>query len=550
MEIGKVYIVQENEFDFIVIGSGFGGAISTMRLAQKGYSVALIEKGRRWSKNDFPKSNWNIKKFLWAPLIRCFGIQQISLLKGVMVLHGAGLGGGSLVYANTLMQPDPQIFNNGQWPSEVDWVSELSTPYRLAKKNLGVAINQCPGDADTEMKKLAQAMNCESTYHLTEVGVYFNSEKSAAPSDPYFKGHGPLRNGCTGCGSCMIGCPVGAKNTLDQNYLFFAEKWGTKVFTEMHVDKISKDDRQNIFQVEVIPSTPLFKKRSTLKAKNIILAAGVLGTLGLLFKNKYTYKTLPNLPDSLGDHVRTNGESLCGATSLEKSLKNFSLGIAIGSAFHPDENTKIEPVRYPSGSDFMKFLAVPLTGNGSGLLRPLKMLSSFIKNIFKLPHLYLKNKWPERTIILLIMQSIDQKMSLRYKRSIFSFFKKSVQISQQSEKIPSYLPTAQIATELLGKQINGIGQNVISEVLLDTPATAHILGGCVIANDPRKGVVNFQHQVYGYPGLYVCDGSVVPGNLGVNPSLTISALAERFSEQFPVSSRINNEEYLFRKNII
>ena len=537
-------------YDFIIIGSGFGGSISALRLTQKGYKVAVIEKGKKFSKNDYPKTNWQIKKFLWAPVLKCFGIQQISLLKGVMVLHGAGYGGGSLVYANTLMKPDDQIFQSSDWPTSVNWKNELTPYYNLAKSALGVTKNKFESAADLEIKKLGERLKVESTYHLTDVGVYFNSEQKEE-RDPYFGGHGPQRTPCNACGSCMIGCPVGAKNTLDKNYLFFAEKWGADVYLETHIEKImpQRAGHENYrYKLEGKISTKYWSSTKTFHAKNVIIAAGVLGTLDILFKNKFVHKTLQNISNHLGKNVRTNGESLCGATSLSNKNADYSVGIAIGSAIHPDASTKIEPVRYPSGSDLMKYLAVPLT-NGTPWSRPFKLIYQIIRSLPQLIKVYFSNKWPEKTIILLIMQSIDQKISLNLGRSFFFPFYRKLKISSD-EKIPSYLPIAQTATQILAQQIDGLGQNIISEVALDTPATAHILGGAILADQQLNGVINIKHQVFGYEGLYVCDGSIIPSNLGVNPSLTISALAERFVDQFPKADHLSDSEYQLRKKII
>lgn len=552
-------------YDFIIVGSGFGGSVSAMRLAQKGYSVLVLEKGRRFQKEDFPKTNWDVKNFLWAPIFKCFGIQQITLLRGVMLLHGAGVGGGSLVYGNTLMEPQDSVFKDAAWPhfhhkgQAFDWLKDLKPYYATAKKMLGVTANRLESFADEALKAVGHRMGVADTYHPTEVGVLFSEYKGEKVKDPFFAGQGPERYSCTGCGACMTGCRVGAKNTLDYNYLYLAEKWGAQVLPLSTVSKIEKifmdtknEDSKtgdlkkinsNSFQLEDsyyqvhVTQTgsylDLLRSRTQIfRAKKIILSAGVLGTLKLLFQNKLVYKTLPQISEQLGENIRTNGESLLGATSFDDS-KNFSLGIAIGSAIHPNSTTKIEPVRYTEGADFMRLLAVPLTGAGGKWLRPLKLMVRLIVDLPKWVRLLFVKDWAKQSIILLVMQSIDEKFSIQFSRSwLRPFFHLRGRIKDSS--IPSYIPLAQTAATELAKEIRGYPQNVASEVLLATPATAHILGGCCMADDAKQGVIDFNHEVFGYPGLYVCDGSVIPANLAVNPSLTITALSERFCDQFPV----------------
>lgn len=523
----------EKQYDFLIIGSGFGGSVSAMRLAQKGYSVAVLEAGKKWESKDFPKTNWNIRKYLWAPLIRCFGIQAISYLKGVMVLHGRGVGGGSLVYANTLMQPSSEVFTK-DWPVGIDWYQELNPHYNIAKKMLGVVTNPNFFEAETNLKILAKKMNVEETFHSTEVGVYFG-KPNVEVKDPYFGGQGPSRVGCISCGGCMVGCRYNSKNTLDKNYLYFAEKWGTKIIPEVTAQKIIPT--ANGYQVDTLSTTRLFNRKETFHAKNVVVAAGVLGTVELLLKNKFIYKTLNKISDQLGAFVRTNGESLLGATSFDKN-HDFSKGIAIGAAFHPNPITKIEAVKYPKGSDFMRLLAVPLTESGTKLTRPLKLLKNFFLRFPKFLKLFLLRDWAQGTIILLVMQNIDQGMKLFLKG-------KSMRGDViNNNTIPSYIPLAQEAAKLLATQIKGEPQNIISEVLVGTPATAHILGGCKMSESEMNGVVDSNHQVFNYPGLYICDGSTVGANLGVNPSLTITALSERFTALIPIK---DNEIYSSRK---
>ena len=538
-----VQINKMKKYDFLIIGSGFGGSVSAMRLSQKGYSVAVIEKGCRYNPQDFAKTNWDVKKFLWAPLFKCFGIQQITLLKGVMLLHGTGVGGGSLVYANTLMQPAAEVFKSKHWPGATDWLVDLEKHFQTAKKMLGVTPNKIYSEAENIMQNLAKELNVSETYHLTEVGVYFDDRSEAnSTKDPYFNGQGPDRTACTGCGACMVGCRDGGKNTLDKNYLFFAEKWGAEIHPELKVKKITPIERG--YRVSAHNVNQIFKPTEQFfEAERVIISSGVLGSVDLLFRNREIFKTLPRVSSKLGMHVKTNGESLCGVTSFETD-KDLSKGIAIGSAIHPDQHTKIEPVRYNSGSSLMRFLAVPMTANGSKITRPFKLIGTIVKRFPQVVRLLFVKDWAKQSVILLVMQTLDSQMHLRFGRSFLSLGRKSLVGESEPGAWPSYLEVAQKATHLVAKQIKGEPQNASSEVLLGTPSTAHILGGCCIGADSNTGVIDDQHEVFGYKGLYVCDGSVIPANLGVNPSLTITALAERFSSQFTVK---NHELYNSRQ---
>lgn len=518
---------QQIEYDYIIIGSGFGGSVSAYYLAKKNKKVLVLEKGRRFSKNDFAKTNWEISKYLWAPLLKCFGIQEISFLKGIMILHGAGVGGGSLVYANTLMKPQDHVFKDLNWPSGVDWKSELEVPYERAKKMLGVTTNpRLDTDAERALQKLGEKLNCEQTFHSTEVGVFFGTPKVEV-EDPYFDGEGPNRQGCEFCGACMVGCRHNAKNTLDKNYLYFAEKFGAQVIADSEVDEIRYI--KSGYEITVHnPSKLFFRKKTYYKCRKVIVSAGVLGTLKILLKNKYQYKNLAQISDQLGKVVRTNGESLCGV-SIDHDKLDFSKGISIGSAIHPDEHTKIEAVRYSKGSSLLKFLSVPLVNNHKFFSRGMIWFFNIFIHPIQSIKTYAAPKWAERSLILLIMQSTDFSTEIKWGRSLFSFFIRGLKIKGAS--LPSYLELAQTSTQLLAQEYSARPVNVISEVLADTPATAHILGGCIMGENREKGVISVDHEVFSYPGLYICDGSVIPANLGVNPSLTITALAERFASK-------------------
>ncbi|HWA77280.1 MAG TPA: GMC family oxidoreductase [Polyangiaceae bacterium] len=531
-------------FDVLVIGSGFGGSVTAMRLAQKGYRVAVLESGKRYRAQDFPKTNWDVRKYFWAPKFGCFGIQNITLLKGVMVLHGSGVGGGSLVYANTLMQPLPEVFRDSAWSGAVNWARELGPHYETARKMLGVTRNPALLEGEEALRRVAERMSSADTFHATDVGVYFGKPNQKV-EDPYFQGAGPARSGCNLCGGCMVGCRFGAKNTLDQNYLYFAERWGAQVIPEISATRIVPV--AGGYRVETESSTAFGRPEGPRYfAKKVVLAAGVLGSVELLLRNREVYRTLPNVSALLGDRVRTNGESLLGATSFE-AHRELSRGIAIGAAFHPNSLTKIENVRYPAGSGAMRLLGVPLTPDGSALTRPLKLLWRLFARFFRLWRLWRVADWAKSTVILLVMQSVDQHLRLRLGRSLLSSGGLGLKGEPTDKAVPSYLPVAQEAAELLAEELEGEAQNVLSEVLLRTPATAHILGGCCIGSSPETGVIDERHQVFGYPGLYVCDGSVIPGNLAVNPSLTITALAERFASLFEPAEGMSAEKLAERE---
>ncbi|MDZ4678613.1 MAG: GMC family oxidoreductase [Oligoflexia bacterium] len=527
----------QKTFDYLIIGSGFGGSVSALRLAEKGYSVLVLERGRRYEASDFPKSNWNLRKYLWAPLFKCFGIQTITLFKNALILSGTGVGGGSLVYANTLMVPGDSFFNDPVWSGIKDWKSALLPHYKTAQRMLGVTQNPLLTEADDVLKKLGEDFGCAQSFHSVDVGVYFGTETK----DPYFDGKGPMRSPCVFCGGCMVGCRYNSKNTLDKNYLYFAEKSGAQIIPECEVVKVTplefnttakktaqtSDPSTMRYLVETRNPLSWFGgKRRTFQARNVIFAAGAIGTVKLLLENKVIHNSLPHLSDELGKTVRTNGESLVGATSLQKNV-DYTKGIAISSAIHPDKITKIEVVRYPAGSGFMRLLALPLTGPGHAFIRPLKFFAQCILRVGDLIKLCTVKDWAKSTVILLVMQTVDNQIALGIKRPWYKLFRKSFgSVETGLPRIPAYIEVAHRAVENVSRKIKGISQNAFSEPLLNTPASAHILGGARIGASVQDGVVNENCEVFNYPGLYVIDGSMIPANLGVNPSLTITALAE------------------------
>ncbi|MCB1172289.1 MAG: GMC family oxidoreductase [Leptospiraceae bacterium] len=543
----KTDAAAETEFDFVIIGSGFGGSVSALRLAQKGYKVAVLESGKRWRSSDFPATNWKINRFLWMPGIFCYGIQRLNLLKHVLILSGSGVGGGSLVYANTLYRPLDKFYSH-PGVAAVGTKASLAPYYGLAEKMLGVTTNPHEWEVDHLMQETAQDMGFGSSYRVTPVGVYFNQDDSQ--SDPYFGGEGPLRTGCNHCGGCMVGCRFDSKNTLDKNYLHFAEKLGVQIFPENRVIDIIPEGQNGEHGYQIISNSPtgwFGGKQKTWRAKSIVLSAGVLGTVGLLLRLKEQGR-LPGLSDRLGDVVRTNSESIVGVTSTEKQ-HNFSKGVAITSSVHPDEHTHIEPVRYSEGSDAMDLLTTLMTDGGGSLPRPLR----FLINICFHPVQFLRTLLPfgfaRRSIILLVMQTLDNSMRLvRQRRWIFPF-KKTLSSAEGSgsDKIPTFIPVANQFARLLATKIKGTPKSAYNEVLLDVPTTAHILGGACFGKSRAEGVIDPQGRVFGYENMWICDGSMIPANPGVNPSLSITAFSEHTMAQVPPRASGEAAHFQFEK---
>ena len=477
----------EQTFDFLIIGSGFGGSVSALRLAEKGYRVAVLEAGRRFNDEDFPKTNWNLFKSLWAPGLRCFGMLKLNFLSDVMILGWTGVGGGSLGYANTLLEPPDTFYENQQWAGMQDWKTTLAPHYQTVKKMLGVTRVPSMSPADEVMQKVADRLGCGRTFELQEVGVYFGDPEVTVP-DPYFGGRGPDRTGCRLCGGCMVGCRYNAKNSLPKNYLYLAEKLGVRIFPETRAALIRQEPSGG-FQVETARTSAwMGGRRRILKGRNLVLSAGVLGTLRLLLECRRV-GSLRHLSPALGARVRTNSESLTGATARSRRV-DYSKGVAITSSIYPDPVTHIEPVRYPHGSDLLSLLATVYTENAGPAMRPLKWLWTVVRH----PLLFLQTLvpigWARKTIILLVMQTLDNSVRVQFKRRWWWPFGRALVSEREDDrpKVPACIPQAQTATRILAEEIDGIPQNAVNEVLLNIGTTAHILGGCAIGPNPESSI--------------------------------------------------------------
>jgi cholesterol oxidase len=513
------------DYDVLVIGSGFGGSVAALRAAEKGYRVGVIEAGRRFTNDTLPETSWDLKKFLWAPGLGWMGIQRITPLTDVIVLSGAGVGGGSLIYANTLYTPLDDFFGDPQWSAITDWKAELAPYYDQASRMLGVVENPTETAADVEMRAIAEDLGVGHTYHHTPVGVYFG-DPGTTVDDPYFGGAGPRRTGCIQCGNCMIGCRYNAKNRLDLNYLHLAEGLGTTIHPETTVTTVRPLPTGG-YAVDTRHSTRR-RQRRTFTADQVVFAAGTLGTQKLLHRMR-DEGVLPKLSSRLGELTRTNSESILGARTRRKDV-DYSRGVAITSSFHPDAQTHIEPVRYGKGSNSMGLLQSVLTDGGPGGPRWRKALRELRRNPRDVAKLLWLKGWSEQTIIVLVMQSLDNSLTLTRKKGRFR--DKLVSRQGHGEPNPSWIPAGNDVTRRLAERIDGIAGGSVGE-LANIPMTAHIIGGCPIGATDADGVIDPWQRLYGYDGLHVVDGAAVTANLGVNPSLTITAQAERAMSFWP-----------------
>ncbi len=526
---------QDNGFDvdWVVVGSGFGGSVSALRLAEKGYSVSVLETGRRFADHELPRSTWDLRRYFYAPKLGMRGIFRLSVFKDVAIASGAGVGGGSLGYANTLYIPPRPFFEDRQWAHLRDWEKDLAPHYAEAERMLGVTDWDGEDPADDLLRRFGEHLGVSETYGKTRVGVFLG-EAGKTVADPFFGGEGPERTGCIHCGRCMVGCPVGAKNTLVKNYLWFAERLGVRIHADtevVDVRPLGAGDGSDGFELTVRRPGLLRRGERRIRARGVVVSAGALGTNKLLQRCRLN-GSLPKVSPRLGELVRTNSEAILAVTVPEEVMADMSKRVAITSSIYPDANTHIETVSYGKAGNSMKGLFTLLVGDGTRATRPLKWAGALLRHPGRLLKLLATRNWSERTIVILVMQTLDNAIALRPKRTRFGGI--GLQTEQDPEKPnPTFIPVANAAAAWMAEQTGGIAQSSIFEATLNVPTTAHVLGGAVIGGSPDEGVVDPRQRVFGYENLLVCDGSAVPANPGVNPSLTITALAEHAMSHIP-----------------
>ena len=521
------------KFDVVIVGSGFGGSVAALRLVEKGYSVAVLEAGARFEDKDFPSTSWDLRKFLFFPKLGLKGIQRIHFLPDTVVLCGAGVGGGSLVYANTLYKPPTSYFEDPQWGHITNWEQELDPWYDQASRMLGVVQNEYVSPADNVMRGVADKLGVGHTFRLTPVGVHFGQGAGVASADPFFGGVGPARNGCTNCGECMTGCRHNAKNTLPKNYLGLAERAGAQVFPLTTVERL--EQRNGGWRVRTRRTGIWFGRTRTFTADHVIVAAGAFNTQKLLHRMKDD-GVLPELSPMLGELSRTNSEALVGAVFPKGVDSDYTLGTAITSSFHVNDRTHIQPCRYGHGSNAMAMLQTFLT-NGK---TPKESRKQWLRKAISQPRVFLQlldiRKWSQRTIIALVMQSLDSSIHVRGKRGRFGW--RLTSTNDVVRPNPTYIPEAHLVANTIAEQQGGVPAGTVAD-LFGAPFTAHFVGGCVIGDSPRAGVIDPYHRVWNYPSMSILDGSTVTANLGVNPSLTITAQAERAMSMWPNKGEVD-----------
>ena len=514
------------DYDVLVIGSGFGGGVTALRLTEKGYRVGVLEAGRRFADEQFAKNSWRLRDYVYAPALGCYGILRLTLLHDVLIMSGAGVGGGSLGYANTLYEPPTTFFDDPQWAALTDWKTELAPYYDQAKRMLGVVTNPVETFADRTLRAVADDLGVGHTYRRTPVGVLFGERPGTAVPDPFFGGAGLARRTCTACGACLTGCRVGAKNTLVKNYLYLAEAAGAVVHPLTTVRTV-RPRADGGYDVDTRATGGLRRRRFT--AGQVVFAAGALGTQRLLHRMR-DRGVLPAVSPRLGELSRTNSESILGARTRRHDL-DVSRGVAITSSIHPDPVTHVEPVRYGPGSNLLALLATVLVDDTGGGRRWVAGLKELARGWRDLRLLAVPRKWSRQTIVLLAMQPLDNSITVHTARTVFGRRRLTTRAGLGAPN-PAWVPAAHDVARRVAEKIDGVPLGSVTE-LAGRPVTGHFIGGCAFGDSPATGVVDAYQRLYGYPGLHVIDGSVVAANLGVNPSLTITALAERAVALWP-----------------
>lgn len=531
------------DFDYIIIGSGFGGSVSAHRLTEKGYRVGVMEMGRRWKVEDFPKSNWDARRWVWAPALKMFGFYSMRMFRHVVVASGNAVGGGSITYANALLRPADNVWDEGSWAGLADWKLVMPRHYAEAEKMLGVTEGKILGEADLRLKKMAELYGVAHTFHPPQVGTFFAPEGDTPGqtyADPYFGGEGPDRGSCIGCGGCMMGCQHNAKNTLDKNYLYLAEKHGAQVFAETRVVDVrplnGQADGSDGYEVHTERSTSWFhKNRQVFRTRSVVFAASSLGTMDLLFRLRER-GSLPRISQDLGNRIRTNAESLIGIR-FPSSDKDLSQGLAGGASIYLDERTHIGAVRYPEGSDAIGLMMTLMSGGRAGWRRIVTWLLTILLHPLRTLRVHNPVGFARQNMLLLVMQTVDAHINMRLKRRwIWPF---ATRLVTEGGPIPTFIPEANAFAERGAKALGGIATTFLSEILFNIPTTAHCMGGCAMAESPDHGVMDAQNRVFGYQNMLICDGSMLSANLGVNPSLTITALTEHAMSHIPAKGLIH-----------
>ncbi len=520
------------DYDVIIIGSGFGGSVPALRLSEKGYRVAVLEQGRRVSPDDMRAADRSLRKLFWIPQIGFRGFFVQHFFKHVGIVGGVGVGGGSLVYAAVLLKPDSPFFEDRAWADlGVDWKDELATHFDTAAAMLGRTVNPDHGKMDDWLQATAEAMDAGDTFGPVPQGIYFGTA-GKTERDPFFDGAGPERTGCTRCGGCLTGCSDGSKNSLDKNYLYLAEELGAQILQERKVVSIRPLEGGG-YEVQTVNPLHGRERQQPIRAPHVIVAAGVVGTLDLLFKCRDELRTLPDISPALGDVVRTNSEAIVAALSPNPD-EDLTHGTAISSHFYANARTHITQNRFPPGYDFMRWYMGPLTDGTGAFSRALRTIAGTVLHPIRTLRALFARNWHKRITVLTVMQNLDSQIAFRRgRRPVWPFRPLLHSRAGADGGTPAYIPEANEAARKLADHIGGTPHNNVLESIGNASVTAHILGGCAIAAGPEAGVIDIDHQVFGYPGLFVTDASAIPANVGVNPALTITALAERFSARFP-----------------